>query len=138
MNMPKTIKVTLTNSITGHKGPTSEVVLREPTCEEFFELGEPRTTVFSTDQATTGMITQSKNMEMKQIDNGPVIKKYLTRCMVEPDYLIVSTQCSLADGLRLKEALLGFFDLALVAASLTDATSSSSTSNSAAQPNAGS
>jgi hypothetical protein len=134
--MPKTIKVQLTKPIIGHKGPVSEVELREPTCEEFFELGDPRTTVFTVDEATAGLRTSGKNTEVKQVENGAVIKKYLQRCLVEPDALAVFAQCPLADALRIKEAFLGFFDSALVAASVMDATSSSSTSSSSAQPTA--
>jgi hypothetical protein len=134
--MPKTIKVQLTKPIISHKGPVSEVELREPTCEEFFELGDPRTTVFTVDEATAGLRTSGKNTEVKQVENGAVIKKYLQRCLVEPDALTVFAQCPLADALRIKETLLNFFDSALVAASVMDATSSSSISSSSAQPTA--
>jgi hypothetical protein len=134
--MPKTIKVQLTKPIISHKGPLSEIEIREPTCEEFFELGDPRTTIFTVDETTAGLRTSGKNTEVKQVENGAVIKKYLQRCLVEPDSLVVFPQCSMADALRIKEAFLGFFDSALVAASQLEPTCSSSTSSSAAQQTA--
>lgn len=129
--MAKTISVKLCHPFPGHGGSVTEVVLREPTAEEFFELGEPRTTIFAADPTTTHLKTASQTVEMKQVDNGPAIKKYLEKCVKSPDALLLFTSLSLADAMQVKESLLSFFDLALAAASATPATSSSSTSNSA-------
>lgn len=109
--MAKTITVKLQQSIIDHGGPTTEVIVREPTCEEFFELGEPRTTVFTTDPSTKHLKTAGAAVEMKQVDNGPAIKRYLTQCIVKPDALLVFAQCSLADGMRIREEFLTFFEL---------------------------
>ena len=37
--MAKTVTVTLQKPIIDHGGPTTEVILQEPTAEMFFELG---------------------------------------------------------------------------------------------------
>ena len=133
--MAKTCTVKLLDPVGGHGGEVTEVVLREPTAEEFFELGEPRTTVFTTDPSSVGMKTSGRAVEMKQLDNGPTLKRYIERCVVKPDGLIVA-QCSLRDAMRIKEEFLLFFDSALASASTPPATSSSSTSSSAAPQSA--
>lgn len=131
--MAKQCTIKLLDPVIGHGGKVTEVVLREPTADEFFELGEPRTQVFTVDPMSYGRKTGPVVHETKQVDNGAVIKKYLERCAVNPEFLILAN-ASLRDAMRIKEEFLLFFDSALVAASPTPATSSSSSSNSADQP----
>jgi hypothetical protein len=134
--MPTTRTLKLLQPIKAPEGDTLEVTLREPTAEEFFELGEPRSTVWSGDPTTAKLKTAGQTLEMKTVENGVALKKYMERCIVKPNFLLVMAQVSLADAMRIKEEFLLFFDLALAATSEPPATSLSSISSSAGRESA--
>jgi hypothetical protein len=111
-NMSTTIE--LTKAIVGHDGPIRQIVLREPTARDLFQLGEP----FAYARNPDGTLYSAENTE--------AIKAYIER-LIDADKELLIGQMSLADGMRVKEAVLSFFTTARLQTSSTTATSSSST-----------
>jgi hypothetical protein len=114
--MPKTVTVTLRDPFEGHSGMVKEIVLREPRAKDYFELGEVRT------------LTRNDKGNVHLQENGEALQKYFERC-IQGDALLAISSMSLADSMQVKEAIFGFFDQALLAASPLPATSSSSNSD---------
>lgn len=109
--MEKTVD--LTRPIKGHGAKMfTQVVLKEPTARDFIELGQPRSPVYG----PNGAFTMS--------DNDQVIAAYMQRCIREPVADIVLAQVTLADCMRLREALLDFFTAAREAATVVPVSSS--------------
>lgn len=119
----KTIQ--LTTPLVTHEGPVSAIELREPKARDFFTLGEPYSWVRPEGgQPVPVMIPET-------------MLAYVERCMVKPGAEMLA-QVSLADALRLEDAIADFFGDARRAAFPVSATSSSSTSESSPRPNAAS
>jgi hypothetical protein len=107
--------IPLTTPITGHNGPISKVVVKEPTGRDYFALGEP--SVWARNPDGTSYV----------VENTEVLEKYIERCIVEPNDPLILSQLGLADAMRVREAVLDFFGAARRASSPVDSTSSSST-----------
>jgi hypothetical protein len=90
--------VDLTAPIKGHGNRMFSMVrIREPTARDFLELGSPQAPIYG----PNGTFTMA--------DNDQTIAAYLQRCIREPVADIVLSQVSLADVMRIREALLDFF-----------------------------
>lgn len=112
----KTIE--LLKPIEGMKGVITKVVLKPPTGHAFLTLGEPWVIVRSGDGGTS-------QMELTQ-----TIAAYVEVCIEEPkDATAVLGMLSLADAMRVKEAVLDFFGDARLAGLPKSPGSSSSTSD---------
>lgn len=90
-------EVPLKKPITGHEGPISKVVLREPTYDEYLVHGDPYT------------VASSKGQNAFIVESADVIAAYMTICVVEPKDPALLKQCVARDGRDIKEALLSFF-----------------------------
>jgi hypothetical protein len=97
--------VPLTNPIKGHAGFIESVTLREPTGDEYFSLGEP------------GVYARTAERVTLQVENDPVIKAYIEKCVVAPANALLLAQLSLVDAMKVKDAMLGFFQDARLASS---------------------
>ncbi len=118
--MAKTIE--LSEPIIVHGGQVKQIVLRDPTYREIMRLGEPFAQGFSRDGST---VFQAENIE--------TIRGYIEALVQPPVDGILIEQLGLADTLRLKDAVFGFFSDARLKLSKTTVTSSSSTSTSSTQ-----
>jgi hypothetical protein len=110
------VEIALTEPIkaTDGNGNVTEcktVVLRPPKYGDVFALGEPQ--AFALDPNTGMMFTSNRD---------DVIEKYLQRCCVQPINADLLMQCSLADSLALRDAVLGFFTDARAARSTSTPT----------------
>lgn len=90
------VRVPLSTPIKGHAGPISEVVLRAPKAADFFELGEPQVVAYGKE----GLGYVAENTE--------TVRAYIERLVIEPDAMLLA-QLSLADAMKVKSAVLGFF-----------------------------
>ncbi|WP_438275646.1 hypothetical protein [Nitrobacter sp.] len=96
-----TIKVQLLEPIKGFEGvQISELVLRAPKYMDVMTLGEPTTYA----RSEGGMIYQA--------EKDGVIQSYIERLVVEPKHTDLLNQLSLADTLKLKDTINGFFGAA--------------------------
>jgi hypothetical protein len=122
--MAKTVTVHLTKPIVTHHGDTVSIELREPTGREFLEIGEP----FTWQRPVGG--------EPVMIEVPGVLQAYAERCLTRPgpEFMV---QLGLADMMRVKDALTGFFGDAQRAA-FPDPSTSSSTSSASSAPESGS
>lgn len=115
------VRVPLSRPIDGHGGPVREVILREPTARDFFRLGEPFAQAYGKDGGDGTLVYQA--------ENNDVVQAYLEALIIVPDVIVIGG-LSLADAMRVKAALLGFFRDAREAQSEMPATPSSLTSES--------
>jgi hypothetical protein len=92
----KTVRIPLNPPIKGHKGQVREIVLREPTFEEYLRLGDPYIFV----PVAGGTAFPSESAE--------VISQYIDILVVEPERLLLA-QCGFKVAREIKEAVLGFF-----------------------------
>lgn len=74
-----------------------EVVLREPTAREYFEIGEPIQYQRTADKAVVG------------IEMDDAISAYIKRLVIKPDIPAQVGNLSLPDAIRVKDGLLDFF-----------------------------
>jgi hypothetical protein len=91
------VTVTLTNPIEGHEGQIKTITLREPKYGDVMALGEP--SAFA--RSDGGMIFQA--------EKEGVVQAYIERLMIAPNDPALLLQVSLADALKLKDAVYGFF-----------------------------
>lgn len=97
MQTKKTVTVALSAPIKdASKGEISTITIREPGFSDFMLLGEPH----SFGRSPTGVTFTTENSE--------IVKAYIER-LVDCDPLALS-QLALADTLKLREALHGFFE----------------------------
>lgn len=89
-------KITLLAPIDFNGQTITHVMLREPNAGEFMAHGEPY------------IQTHAAEGQMVSIEDGAAIAAYLGLVMVEPAGLPLD-RVSLADGMRLKDAVLDFF-----------------------------
>jgi hypothetical protein len=90
-------KVQLLETIRSHSGEVTELVLRSPKYSDVMLLGEPTTYA----RSEGGMIFTS--------ERDGVIQSYIERLIVEPKDTGLLGQLSLADTLKLKDVVTGFF-----------------------------
>lgn len=89
------VSIKLKAPLVGHSGPITEVEVRPPTAEDYFDLGDPTNVVRVPDGG------------FYVVENTAVVREYIKRCCSADPLLI--EKASLADGIRIKEAVLGFF-----------------------------
>ncbi|WP_316217009.1 hypothetical protein [Bradyrhizobium sp. SZCCHNS3018] len=74
----------------------TEIVLREPSGEEYLDLGLPYRFM---------QIGPTR----EPVDIESVVKEYLQRCIVKPDPLLAMSGLSLIDAIAVKDAFMRFF-----------------------------
>lgn len=74
----------------------SAVVLREPRMRELLEFGKPYRSIWVGDTEQV-------------VEDDDTIRTYLGRLLIKPDIKALLGNLSLADGLAVREAFLGFF-----------------------------
>lgn len=90
--------VPLDKPIEGHGGKMhSTVSLRKPRPREYLRHGEPTSYARTAEKVTVAA------------ENDAAIAAYIELCIVEPEPAIVLAACTLADTMRIKDAVLDFF-----------------------------
>lgn len=95
--MPKTKDLPLIDPIRGHETEIKVLTFREPGFIDLVELGEPVAMARS-----EGGLTYAA-------ERDEVVRAYCERLLVEPKDPGLLAQVGLADGLRLKDLIFGFF-----------------------------
>jgi hypothetical protein len=95
--MAKTIKIELVDAIQWHGQPLAAIELKEPTGAQYADLGEPR------------LIVRLADGGGYWIEQPTVIRAYLERCIAHEGGADLLSLMSLADAMRVKEQLIGFF-----------------------------
>ncbi len=90
------VTVKLSKRYEAHGVAFDQVVLREPTFGEYFEIGEPQEAVYG------------GAARMLQTD-FVTVRRYLDKLTVSPEAGSLDVIDSLADVMALKDAVLGFF-----------------------------
>ncbi|WP_316172145.1 MULTISPECIES: hypothetical protein [unclassified Bradyrhizobium] len=104
------VTIALLEPIEGGRGQIKEVVLRPPKYRDIAALGEPSAYARSDD----GLMFTS--------DKDEVVHGYIERLLVEPQDAALLEQLGLADALKLREAVHGFFQAARKAISADKST----------------
>ncbi|MGU3539980.1 hypothetical protein [Methylobacterium sp. A54F] len=123
--MTKMVRIPLPTPVEGHKGMIREIVLREPTYDEYISCGgEP----YSIGQSEDGIVFQ--------IEKPEVIWAYAEACIQEPGDRLMLNDQGWRVAREVRKAILGFFRAPDVAAapSQTSPTTSSSSSTSPSTP----
>lgn len=123
--MSKPVRIPLIEPIDGHDGPIREIVLREPTYDEYISCGgEPYT------------IGQSEEGALFSIEKPEVIWAYAQACIVTPKDTLLLSDADWRVAREVRKAVLGFFQApgAGNATSPTSPTTSSSSSTSPSTP----
>lgn len=97
--------VTLTSPIEGHEGQIKAITLREPKYGDVMALGEP------------SAYARSEGGLVFQAEKDGVVQSYIERLMIVPNDPSLLLQVSLADALKLKDAVYDFFRDARAASS---------------------
>ena len=98
MSEPKRTTIKLQTPIHTGSEAISEIILRDPTLEDFLTLDEPWT------------LQETPGGKFLPVDHGPTIALYMKRCLVQPaSDLIVLSQCTVQDGMEIKRWLGRFF-----------------------------
>lgn len=122
--MSKTARIPLPEPIPGHDGPITEIVLRQPTYDDYIACGgEPYS------------IGESEGGALFTIEKPEVIWAYVEACMVSPDPLLLKQQGpgTWRVAREVRKAVLGFFQ-APVAASAPSATSPTTSPSNSTNP----
>jgi hypothetical protein len=90
-------KVVLEKSVQWFDRVVREIEIREPTCAEFIDLGEPKIWARSADGGIFA------------IEQSAVVKQYLDRCLNIENGSAIFGILSLKDGQAIKGAFFGFF-----------------------------
>ena len=80
-------------------GEITRVVIRPPKAAEYWRIGEPERVVRTNDTFYT-------------VDDEQALGEWLKLLLVEPDSRAYLDNLGLADAMRIKEAIIGFFDQA--------------------------
>lgn len=115
--------IKLDKPLVTHEGPLSEIILQEPTFEEYMIYGDPWT------------IAEGKEGTPFAVENMDVIQQYLALCLVQPADPALLQQASARVARRVKDKLLSFFrpDAAAGEASETSPTTSPSEASGSSQ-----
>ncbi|HWL06725.1 MAG TPA: hypothetical protein VNQ99_17615 [Xanthobacteraceae bacterium] len=110
------VTIQLKKPLSSPAGPVNRIVMREPTFDEYLQIGDPQTVAMSAEG--TPFV----------VENTEVIKQYFAVCLVEPKEVEVLSQASAYVAREVKQKFLGFFqpDTTEEEASETSPTSSSS------------
>jgi hypothetical protein len=90
-------KITLEKPVLWFEKTIREIEIREPTCMEFIDIGEPKIWARSADGGIFA------------IEQSAVVKQYLDRCLSVENGSAIFMLLSLKDGQAIKAALHGFF-----------------------------
>lgn len=115
--MSKSVTIQLSQPILVHGGTASQIVVREPLAKDYFSLGEP------------SVIARSKDGSFYSVESPEVLNAYVERCVVEPKDPLLLSQLSLADAMKIKGVIHGFFTEAQDVSFGKTATSSSAPSD---------
>jgi hypothetical protein len=95
--MRERVTISLKTPLKAPEGPVSQIVLREPTFDEYLSIGDPYSIAY-TDAGTPFAVENLEN-----------IRRYIAHCVVEPKDPATLQQASAAVAREVKKALLGFF-----------------------------
>jgi len=95
--MLERITIKLAKPLVGHDGPIKQIVLREPTFDEYLQYGDPYVVAGASDGTPFG------------VENMDVIRKYISVCLVEPKDDALLSQASARVARQVKEKILSFF-----------------------------
>ncbi|WP_158810232.1 hypothetical protein [Beijerinckia sp. L45] len=95
--MAKEVRIPWPKGLVTHRGVCTEIVLREPTYDEYLDLGE----IVTYGKAPDGTIFP--------VENSEVLRSYIARCIVEPKDPLALTQGGVKLGRAVKGAVEGFF-----------------------------
>lgn len=95
--MTKQVRIPVPGSLVTHQGVVSEVVLQEPSYEDYLELGE----ITSWGKAPDGTLFT--------VENGEVLRAYIGKCLVQPKDPLVLGQGGFRLARAVRGAVLGFF-----------------------------
>lgn len=95
--MRETATIKLATPLVTHSGSLNQIVLREPTFDEYMSFGDPYT------------VAASASGHPFAIENPDVIRQYLTVCLVEPKDPALLAQAGARVAREVKDRLLGFF-----------------------------
>ena len=95
MRERKVIK--LQSPLRAPEGPVSQIVLREPTFDEYLSIGDPYTVAYTDDGSAI------------PLENTENIKLYIAKCLVEPKDPAILQQAGAIVAREVKQALMGFF-----------------------------
>lgn len=115
--MRETIVIPLSKPLRAHGGESiKQIVLREPTFDEYLDVGDPYTFAASNEGTPFA------------VENADVIKRYIELCLVEPKDSLLLKQAGARVAREVKEKLLAFFRPGATAdeASVTSETNSPS------------
>jgi hypothetical protein len=115
--MQQTIAIKLSKPLRAHGGESiNQIVLREPTFDEYLDVGDPYT------------VAASSNGTPFAVENPEVIKRYIAICLVEPKDSLLLAQAGARVAREVKEKMLSFFrpDVTADEASVTSETNSPS------------
>lgn len=93
----QTKEVALDVPIDVHGKRHAVVIVRAPRPREYFKYGEPRS------------YGQTAEKIVVAAENDAAVAAYVEACIVEPDPAVVLASATLADAMRIKEAILDFF-----------------------------
>lgn len=97
MTKTVTILLSLAERIEGHKGLISKIVLREPTFDEYLEIGDP----YEIGESTDGFRFTVQNPE--------AVRAYIETCCVEPADPLLLSSASARVARKVRIAILNFF-----------------------------
>lgn len=92
--------IALIKPIVGHNETYTTIVLREPTYADIKACGE--LTAYARDES--GMVYSA--------EKDGVVHDYIERLLVSPSDALLLNQCGVADTLKLRDAVHGFFQAA--------------------------
>ena len=96
--MAKTVTIVCDTPLEAHEGKKiTQVILREPTMEQYFQHGDPWT------------IALSEKGVPFSIENGETISTYAKLCIVEPKDQALLSQGGIALAKKIKGVILDFF-----------------------------
>ena len=89
--------IKLDKPLVTHEGTVNEIIIQEPTFDEFMAFGDPWTWA------------QGSEGTPFAVENTEVIKQYLAVCLVQPNDPALLTQSTARVARDVKEKLLSFF-----------------------------
>jgi hypothetical protein len=95
--MAKTVTVELVDPIVTHQGDVMSLMLKEPTAGDYFALGDPY------------QIAKSADGTLFTVEKDEVILAYAERGVQAPVDAVMLAGTSLANAIRIREGVLGFF-----------------------------
>lgn len=96
--MSRRVTVKLTTPISVDGKPVAEIILKEPGFDLYLQLGDPYTTA------------RSREGTLFMVPRDEIIRDYVEKCLVSPDNPHDLMQISgLADAMKIRSAVLGFF-----------------------------